>query len=185
MLEVEEKGFQMYLLSYSSKYGREDSFDNLYAQLRENGCHSPTRDSIRKVYRALKTLAMINKLHGKGVNERIPMLELLKQLNGNHAELDLTGCGWEFNGWYTEILSFDLAQLILVSNRSFLVSRTLHQKFFQSDVGEEQLIDELEYAFYNTRTYQKIRSTIIERINRFGLNHLLLEAMYVERHNER
>lgn len=171
----------MYLLGYSVKSGREGTFEDAYKILRDNGCHSPTRDSIRTTFRALKTLAMLNKLHGKGLHERVPVLDFLKQVNGPEARLDLTGVGWEFSGWFTELMCFEAASLIDVSGKSILMKLELHKLYFQRAASEEVVLEQLYDKFQEFHTFRKVQQRIIERVTRFGLVNVLLEATFVER----
>lgn len=177
----------MFLLAdtvdYGPEYTNQDDFPALYQKLRQEGCHSPTRGSLLRVFKGIKNLCMLAKLADDEVwraKRRLSMEMLLKQLNGPEGRLDITGRGFEFSGWYTEIYAFEAANLISGVGHSFAVSETFFKRFCDNR-PEEEIHDHLiEYLHYYG---DRVHNEIVHRIKRFDLVHLLVAATFAERSN--
>lgn len=170
-------------IDYGHDYKNQDDFAEIYQKLRREGCHSPTRKSIIRVFKAIKNVIMIAKLADEAnwTNNKILSMEsLLKQLNGPEGRVDFTGIGYEYSGWYTEIYAFEAAGLISGAGRSFRVTETFFKRFCDNrpeEVIHDHLIEFIGY--YSDR----IKQQILHRIKRFDLVDLLLTATFTERGN--
>ncbi|MNK64292.1 hypothetical protein D3C87_835270 [compost metagenome] len=184
---IGQKDTGMFILADTIDYGRgyknQDDFAEVYEKLRREGCHSPTRGSLLRVFKAIKTLCMLAKLSDEEVwrsRNLLSMEALLKQLNGPEGRLDLTGRGFEFSGWYTEIFAFEVAGLITGPSHSFRVTEKFFKRFCDNR-PEEEIHDHLiEFIHYYG---DKIHAEIVNRAKRFDLVHLLVAAVFTERTN--
>lgn len=172
----------MYLLATEYCTHLHKDFDEIYATLRENGCHSPTRESISRVFRAARGLAMLAKLEmPTGYDTVVIQTEmLLKQLDGPNKTLDLTGNGFEFSGWYTEIATLLTSGLLNYHTRHTM-SITNRFKNMIRDNPEDKLEEALFDYLESIQILDKIRIDIVNRAKRFELVHLLLAGMYAGR----
>ena len=175
----------MYLLSedYCSVMSRD--FQRVHDKLRDNGCHSPTKDSIIKVFKAVKALAALSRLTSEATDQRIAISTetLIRMLNGTDATLDISGNGIEFTGWYTELYAFVASGLLEHSSRTGLVITRKFIRQFCSDPYEDAntVNDRLFEFFQECQVMDRVRIEIVNRAKRFEIVHLLLAGMYAER----
>lgn len=172
-----------FILSFTHKgtadLSPEERYLRAHNELRNNGCHSPTRISTIKVFKAVKKLVLLEKLKKTNVNDKvrsISMTDLVKMLNGPGAELNFTGNGIEFTGWYTEVYLLKLYGMIRISRGTIEITEWFHQIATDPSQTDDELCDELldKLEQYHLR----LREEITSRCNRFGISHLLLELAY-------
>ncbi len=159
-------------------------FDAIHEKLRANGCHSPTEESLYKLFRVIKQLSVVSRLQNDRIDDKIIMSgeAILRQLKGEDTRLDLTGNGFEFTGWYTELLLFTFAGLIEGHGRlGFSVTHRFIRDFCRANedyvIIQERFLEHVQQNEYVNR----LRTEIINRVKRFELVNLLLAGSYASR----
>lgn len=156
----------------------DERFIRAHEILRDNGCHSPTRESIIVVFRALKRLCLHEKMRNEnGRVTSVSMEHLVRILNGPDAKINITGNGMEFTGWWSEIALFQFAQLIFVGRGYIGITPAFLSKFcgYTSETDEEvyeRLHDHLK------EFHIMLRQMIVERCIAFKIVHYLIELGY-------
>lgn len=173
----------MFLLSRDLSRLNLSSWEDHHQTLRSNGCHSPTEESIWQVFCALKRTLLVSKLTTTEENkfkDSMPLLDLLRFLNGPDAQLDLTGNGYEFSGWYSEL--FVLSTLGLIDCNSRAIRFRVR---FRDMVGREPEEERAELnLMVNHPTVQHVlMGELLSRIQRFGLTKVLLFQAYADKTN--
>jgi hypothetical protein len=159
--------------------GRE-RFLRIHRALREQGCHSPTDMSLIKMIKALKMLCMYEKMKSTDLKvKRVSMEHLTRTLNGEFAKLDITGCGMEFSGWYTELLLFQFAGFITIERGSISIKDKFIKMSVDSRLADFEIYDNIqsELAKHNNQ----LRQEIVSRCERYRIVHLLLDLAYTDR----
>jgi len=173
----------MFLLAEAQFNSTTMSLDGVHEKLRANGCHSPTRESLYRVFKAIKSSAMLARLTLEpGKTLEVRLLDVLKILNGPDARLDITGArGCEFSGWYTEFLTLKLGGLIDMNPHGIVIPHLFLTKFCGGDITEDQLKESLWDWLAKHSVLDRVRYDILERVRKYDLTHLLLAGTYTNR----
>lgn len=159
-------------------------FDDIHEWLREWGCHSPTRESLRELINAIKSLLMLRRLQGNTFITDVSLgtLELKAILSPETRDTHESKMFLDFSnsGYYTELLLLRESGIVWGTRGTIFVSpRKIKDYFLNTD---EKALDRLEkYAFKHIDEVMRI---ISGRIAQDGHVMELLRAFYTERDHE-